>query len=134
MLRVILRNIVAAIYLVAGVLHIGKPAPFLSITPDWVPFPALVVTLTGIAEILGAVGLAQGWSRRLRSHAAIGLALYAVCVFPANINHFIQDQAKPDGGLELIYHVPRMFAQPLIIWATLWTGKLIDWPLPGKGR
>ena len=84
---------------------------------------------TGIAEILGAIGLAQPWSKRTRRAAGIGLALYAVCVFPANINHFAIDMARADGGWGLAYHVPRMFAQPLLVWLALWGGGVTDWPL-----
>ena len=58
----------------------------------------------------------------------IGLAIYAVCVFPANINHFALDMAQPDGGLGLGYHLPRMFAQPILVWLALWTGGVTNWP------
>ena len=84
--------------------------------------------LTGIAELLGAAALLQPWSLRLRRAGAIGLALYAICVFPANINHFAMDMAREDGGLGLAYHIPRMFAQPVIVWLALWCGEVIDWP------
>lgn len=129
MIRIILRWLLALIYAVAGWLHLSSPTPFLSIMPDWVPMPELVVALTGVAELLGAAALLQPWSPPLRRAGAIGLALYAVCVFPANINHFMIDMAKPDGGLGLAYHVPRMFAQPLFIWLALWSGDVTDWPL-----
>lgn len=128
MIRQIARAILALFYLAAGVIHLAKPTPFLTIMPAWVPFPQSVVFWTGIAEILGAVGLLQSLSMPLRRAAAIGLALYAVCVFPANINHFIIDMARPDGGLGLAYHVPRMFLQPLLVWLALWCGRVTDWP------
>jgi uncharacterized membrane protein len=116
MTRAILRWLLAAFYFAAGVIHLIKPAPFLTITPDWVPAPEAVVLLTGVAEILGAIGLVQPFSARLRQAAGWGLALYALCVWPANINHLLMDMGRADGGLGLAYHVPRMFAQPVIIW------------------
>jgi uncharacterized membrane protein len=82
-----------------------------------------VVLLTGVAEILGAIGLVQPVSAPLRRAAGWGLALYALCVWPANINHFIMDMARPDGGLGLGYHVPRMIAQPVIIWLAWWVSR-----------
>lgn len=118
----------AAFYFAAGVIHIVAPAPFLKIMPDWVPMPEQVVLWTGIAELLGAAGLAQPVSAPLRRAAAWGLAIYAICVFPANINHFIMDMARADRGFGLGYHVPRMVAQPLLVWLALWTGGVIDWP------
>lgn len=134
MIRSTLRAVLAAAYLVAGVLHIIAPRPFLSIMPGWVPFPAAVVFWTGIAEILGAAGLLQWHSASLRRAAAIGLALYAICVFPANINHFVLDMTKSGNGAGLGYHVPRMFAQPPLVWLALWVGNVVDWPLRRFGR
>lgn len=129
MIRSATRWFLVVAYFAAGVIHIAAPQPFLGIMPAFVPFPAAVVFWTGVAEIIGAIGLAQTVSPPLRRAAAIGLALYALCVWPANIQHMINDLSDPDGGLGLAYHVPRMIAQPIIIWAALWAGMAIDWPL-----
>lgn len=134
MMRQFLRWILTLFYFAAGVIHIATPAPFLTIMPQWVPAPEAVVFWTGIAELLGAIGLAQSLSLPLRRAASVGLALYAVCVFPANINHFIFDLAKPGHGVGLAYHVPRMFAQPLLVWLALWTGGVIEWPWKRRTR
>lgn len=126
--RSVLRWVLGVLYLVAGYFHLAQPRPFLEIMPGWVPMAGAVIFWTGIAEFAGAIGLLQPWSLRLRKAAAIGLALYALCVFPANINHFALDMAKPDGGLGLGYHLPRMVAQPIVIWLALWTGGVTNWP------
>ncbi len=128
MIRAGLTYLLAAFYAFAGYRHLVGPEPFLSITPGWVPFPEAVIAWTGVAEIAGAVALAQPFSPRLRQAGGIGLALYALCVWPANINHMAMDMARPDGGWGMAYHVPRMAAQPLIIWLALWCGQVIDWP------
>lgn len=131
MARVATRWSLVLAYLAAGVLHIAAPDPFLAIMPAFVPAPEAVVFWTGVVEILGAIGLAQGISPRLRRAAGIGLALYALCVWPANIQHMLNDlggAAEPEGGLGLAYHLPRMIAQPVIVWAALWAGRVIDWP------
>lgn len=98
------------------------------IMPPWVPEPALVVLLTGIAEGFGALALLQPWSLLLRRAAGAKLALYALCVWPANIHHMQMDLASPTGGWGLAYHIPRMLAQPMLIWLALWSGGVIDWP------
>jgi hypothetical protein len=51
-------------------------------------------------------------------------------VWPANINHFMLDMARADGGLGLGYHVPRMFAQPVIIWLAWWVSREPSAPAP----
>ncbi len=111
-------------------MHIVAPGGFLAITPGWVPFPEQVVLFTGVAEIAGAIGLlvpknAIYWARPA---AGIGLALYAVCVWPANFNHAIYD--IPVGGHHASwwYHGPRLLLQPVFIWLALWVSGVVDWP------
>jgi uncharacterized membrane protein len=130
--RAALRWTLAVFYTFAGYMHIARPEPFLAIMPGGVPWHDAVVWWTGIAELAGAAGLIQPWSAALRRWAGIGLALYALCVWPANMNHFALDMAKADGGLGLAYHVPRMIAQPLIIWLALWVSGATQWPLRPK--
>jgi uncharacterized membrane protein len=133
-LRTGLRWLLALLYAVAGGFHLTSPLPFLRITPEWVPHPAAVIACTGVAELLGAMALAQPFSAGLRRAGGAGLALYALCVWPANINHFMLDMARPDHGWGLGYHVPRMLAQPLLIWLALWTGGATEWPFRARRR
>jgi len=120
--------LLAMLYSIAGYFHIVNPAPFMAIIPGWVPWPEAVIWGTGIAELAGAAGIIQPWSKPLRRAAGIGLALYALCVWPANINHLVMDLARADGGAGLAYHIPRMIAQPVIIWLSLWASGATDWP------
>lgn len=120
------RLLLGCLYVAAGVLHVLHPGPFLKITPSWVVAAPLVILLTGIAEMAGAIGLVQPWWPRLRVAAGWGLAAYALCVWPANINHLLMDMARPDHGLGWAYHGPRMLAQPLLIWAALWSSGAFD--------
>eukprot|EP01037_Dinobryon_pediforme_P009903 gene9903-9969_t len=88
------RTSLVVLYLAAGVLHLLLPRPFLAITPPWVPDAPLVIALTGLAELAGALALAQGWSLPLRRAAGWGLAAYALCVWPANVQHMMIDLAR----------------------------------------
>jgi uncharacterized membrane protein len=126
--RAVARWLLGLFYAAAGLLHLIVPRPFVSIVPPWVPAPALVVALTGAAELAGAAGLLQRRSPDLRRAAGWGLALYALCVWPANVQHMMLDLAKPGQGLGLAYHVPRLAAQPLLIWAALWVSGAADRP------
>ena len=124
-LRLVLRWLLVGIYLLAGGLHLLVPRAFLSIVPGWVPRPAQTVLLTGLCELAGAAGLMLPRWRRL---AAIMLAAYAVCVFPANIKHAIDGLAYGRNHLGVAYHVPRLLLQPVIVWWTLFAGEVIGWP------
>ena len=123
-IRTAARIVLATVFLGAGVLHLMVPGPFVRITPHWVSDPALVVALTGIAELLGAAGL---MIPRLRIVAGWALALYCVCVYPANIQHAVSGLTT-GAGLGWAYHGPRLLLQPLIIWWCLWASTAIDWP------
>ena len=127
--RRIARTVLAIAYLGAGVLHLVVPGPFVAITPDWVPFPHQVIALTGLCEIAGAIGLMNaGWRRA----AGIGLALYAVCVFPANIKHAFEPM--PDSiQLGWWYHAPRLVLQPVLVWWALFAGGTATWPFSTPG-
>lgn len=128
MIRTGLRWVLALFYGAAGYAHLASPVPFLSIMPPWVPAPEAVVALTGVAELAGAAALLQPWSLPLRRAGGWGLALYALCVWPANFQHLLNDLARADGSAGLGYHIPRLAAQPLLIWLALWVGQATDWP------
>lgn len=127
------RLLLALFYGAAGVVHLVLPRPFVAIVPPVVPLPGLVVALTGIAELLGAAGLLQTRWPAIRRAAGWGLAAYALCVWPANVQHMLLDLAKPGGGLGLAYHIPRLAAQPLLIWAALWASGVTAWPVRSRG-
>ncbi|AQR62983.1 hypothetical protein BZG35_15955 [Brevundimonas sp. LM2] len=124
-IRMLFRWLLATIFLVAGILHLAVTEPFMDIAPNWVPYGRQVILLTGLAEIAGAVGLIIP---RARKAAGIGLALYAICVFPANIHHAQIDLDRAQPLLGWAYHGPRLLFQPVIVWWALWVGEVIDWP------
>ena len=123
--RWIARGILAAAFLVAGIAHVASPGGFLKITPAWVPFAPQVIFATGLCEIAGAAALMTPQLRRL---AGIMLALYTVCVFPANINHALNHISIGGPPLGWWYHAPRLAFQPVIVWWCLFAGGVIDWP------
>ncbi|HWM89564.1 MAG TPA: DoxX family protein [Thermoanaerobaculia bacterium] len=85
--------------------------------PPWVPNPELVVILTGLLEVAGAIGLLIPKTRRA---AAIGLVLFLIAVFPANV-HAAQEgvllRGQPATPL-----IPRALMQILFIGLTWWSG------------
>jgi uncharacterized membrane protein len=125
LVRIILRWVLAAAFAYVGYVHISHPDFFLPIVPVWVPQPRLTVTLTGWCELAGALGLLVP---RLRWIAGVMLALYAVCVFPANIKHALEHVTVGHGTLGWWYHGPRLLFQPVIVWWCLFAGRVIDWP------
>ena len=115
----------AAFYFAAGLFHIAAPQGFLPIVPEWVPYPLGVVLATGVCEIAGALALLTPQWRRA---AGIMLALYAVCVFPANIKHAFESVVIPSLPTSWWYHAPRLAMQPVLVWWALFCSEVVTWP------
>ena len=102
-LRSTMRWTMAVFYLLAGIGHFVIPGKLLLIVPDWVPFPREMIFITGACEIAGAIALL---TPRFRKPAGVAFALYALCVWPANIKHAVEGihlPPLPDGWW---YHGP----------------------------
>ena len=123
--RAAMRIAMAALYIAAGLAHVIAPSGFVAITPSWVPFPEQVIFLTGLFELAASAAL---FVPRLRWTAGVALALYALAVWPANINHAFAHIAVPPIPDSWWYHGPRLALQPLIIWWALYAADVIDWP------
>lgn len=73
----------AAMFVVTGLAHFGRTrTDLIRMVPPRVPRPALVVALTGFAELAGAAGLLVP---ALASVTAAALMLLLVLMFPANV-------------------------------------------------
>ena len=110
------RWLLAGFYALAGGGHLYFTAAMVRIVPAWVPQPRIVVIATGVCELVGATAL---MTDRWRRAAGWALAAYALCVWPANVQHAVQDLLSGT-GLPIWYHAPRLALQPLIIWWALW--------------
>ena len=69
-------------FIIAGSYHLINPTPYLAMMPPYLPWPAALVVISGVAEIAGGIGLCIA---RLRLPAAWGLIALLVAVFPANL-------------------------------------------------
>ncbi|CDP88349.1 MULTISPECIES: DoxX family protein [Mycolicibacterium] len=74
----------AAMFVMTGVAHFVNPLrrDMIAIVPPSLPAPGLLVTVTGVLELAGAVGLLYPATRVA---AAVCLFLLMLAMFPANI-------------------------------------------------
>ncbi len=78
-----LRGALACMLLVASSAHWGKRRrDLIAMVPRSLPYPGLIVTITGILEIAGAVGLIFHATHRI---AGLSLAVLFLVMFPANV-------------------------------------------------
>jgi uncharacterized membrane protein len=109
----------ASIFIVSGFLHFLLPQPYLRIIPPALPWPKMLLRISGVAEILGGVGLLLPKFRRV---AAFGLALLLMAVFPANIFMAVAHVPFPGVMGESWAQWLRLPLQiPLFLWALHYT-------------
>ena len=82
-MRTVLHWLLTVFMVVAGANHFVAPAAYIAMMPSALPTPAALVYVSGVAEILGGLGLILPPTRRL---AGWGLIALFVAIFPANIN------------------------------------------------
>jgi len=81
-MKAVMRGLLAALMIFAGVMHFVDPAPFVKIVPSYLPSALLLVYVSGVFEIVGGVGLLIP---SLRQMSGWGLIALYVAVFPANV-------------------------------------------------
>lgn len=98
MLRRVLRWLMAAFYLAAGVNHFVNPEFYVAIMPPYLPWHLELVWLSGVAEIALAPLIVWPRSRRLAGWGVIALL---IAVFPANLHMALHpaDFDVPEWGL-----------------------------------
>jgi uncharacterized membrane protein len=85
--------IVFLFFMGGGITHFTDPAFFESIMPPWIGFHTEIVYISGVFEILGAIGILLP---SLRQWAGNGLILLVICVTPANIHMWLNPDLFPD--------------------------------------
>ena len=119
-LRNVVRVAIAALLITSGTYHLAAPEAFYAQVPNFLPFPSTIVYLSGVSEIVLALGLM--WPR-FKRQAAIAAAAFFVIIFPGNI---WQAVAQVDGfGLDTdLSRSVRLAFQPILILAVLFGGNV----------
>ena len=103
----------AALFFTAGMLHFVMPGFFDRIVPPWIPNVRLATYLSGVLEILGAIGLLIPATRVA---AAWGLIALLAAVLPANIHMLNQARAADASAGYIAGLWLRLPLQPLLMW------------------
>ena len=113
----------SAMFLLTASAHWGKRRPdLIRMVPPVFPRADLLVTATGILEILGAVGL---MIPVVAPYAALGLSLLLIAMFPGNVRaarHHLTIAGQPVPSL-----LPRTLIQLVFIAATVAVVAGADW-------
>ena len=105
-------------FTIGGVAHFSLTEVEMRIVPPSIPWPRAVVLVSGVCELLGALGILIPFTRR---SAGIGLFLLTIAVTPANVYMLQHAELFNVPRWALIARLPFQAALlALILWST-WT-------------
>ena|SRR5690554_789219 len=108
--------IMAAIYIIAGIMHFITPKTYMKIMPPYIPAHKSMVLISGVFEIVLGVGLLFD---QTRFYAALGIILLLIFVFPANI-YMAQRMKQKQSKNRWIAYLRLPLQLVLIYWAYLY--------------
>ncbi|HEY5319163.1 MAG TPA: DoxX-like family protein [Solirubrobacteraceae bacterium] len=111
-----MRRLFGPMFIVAGILHFVIPDKYESIVPDYFPEQRALVYASGVAEIIGGVGMLNRRTRRLASWLNIATLLGVSPVHVDMVVHSEDWEDKvPGGRAGLLARIPLQGV--LIAWA-----------------
>ena len=107
-------------FLIGGIAHFVATDTEIRIVPPYIPWPRAAVLVSGVFELLGAVGLL--W-RPTRRAAGLGLFALTIAVTPVHIYMLQRADLFPIPYWALVLRLPLQVALlALIAWSTAPTG------------
>ena len=111
--------LMAAFYIAAGINHFIHSSMYMNIMPHWLPAQSILVSVSGVCEMVCGVLLLFTNTRRLGAWLAIALL---IAVYPANIQMMLDYYHRHNPFLWLaILRLPLQFV--LVFWAYVYTKK-----------
>lgn len=98
-------------FMVGGITHFTNPDFFVSIMPPWIGWQLPIVYISGVFEILGAIGILIPSLRQLAGNCLI---LLVICVTPANVHMWAYPELFPDVSEALLSI--RLVVQIILLW------------------
>lgn len=109
--------VMGVFYIAAGLNHLVTPQFYLAVMPPYIPWPDAVILWSGIAELLGGIGVLVPLTRPM---AAWGIVLMLACFLPVHVNMCLHPEAFAHIPLWAIW-VRLPLQIPLMLWAWLYT-------------
>jgi uncharacterized membrane protein len=108
--------VVFAWFMFGGIGHFTNADFFVAIMPPWIGWHLELVYISGVFEILGAVGILLPRWRQLAGNCLIVLVL---AVTPANVHMWLHPELFPDVP-EIMLSV-RLVVQVVLLWIIWWS-------------
>jgi uncharacterized membrane protein len=106
-------------FMLGGISHFTNAQSFFAIMPPYVPYPRAAVYVSGVFEILLAIGILFPATRE---RAGILLMVLTVAVTPANVHMWLHPELFPNVAPALLSG--RLVLQVLLLWLIWWSTRL----------
>lgn len=104
-------------FFIGGIMHFVATGTEASIVPPWMPWPVAAVLISGVFELMGAVGILYPPTRKA---AGIGLFLLTIAVTPAHVYMLQRPELFPVPLWALWLRLPVQLALLWLIWWSTW--------------
>jgi uncharacterized membrane protein len=106
-------------FMIGGIAHFTNTEFFVAIMPPYIGLHTEIVYISGVFEILGAIGILIP---TLRQWAGNGLLLLVVAVSPANIHMWLHPELFPDAPP--VFLSIRLVVQLLLLLLIWWCTRM----------
>lgn len=104
-------------FFIGGIMHFVATGTEASIVPPWMPWPVAAVLISGVFELLGAVGILYPPTRKA---AGIGLFILTIAVTPAHVYMLQRPELFPVPLWALWLRLPVQLGLLWLIWWSTW--------------
>lgn len=104
-------------FFIGGIMHFVATDTEATIVPPWMPWPVAAVLVSGVFELLGAVGILYPPTRKA---AGIGLFLLTIAVTPAHVYMLQRPELFPVPVWALWLRLPVQLGLLWLIWWSTW--------------
>ena len=111
--------VVFIFFMGGGISHFTNADFFVAIMPPYLGWHLELVYLSGVFEILGAIGVLIP---RLRQLAGTGLIVLVICVTPANVHMWMNPELFPD--VPEVFLTIRLVFQLVLLWLIWWSTRV----------
>ncbi len=115
--KFILKYVLGILFFIAGIGHFVKPEIYLQIMPPYLPFPILLIYISGFCESIFGLMLCFHKTSRIASWLIIALL---IAIFPANIHMALHPEIFPQIP-QIVLWIRLPFQGLLISWAYCYT-------------
>ncbi|HMB64369.1 MAG TPA: hypothetical protein VKN36_14920 [Eudoraea sp.] len=105
----------SAMYLLAGVMHFIKPKTYMRIIPGYLPWPRLLVYLSGISEIVLGIGLCFA---EIRDLSIYGILLMLTIFLSVHVSMITEVNTRQ--GIPLWILILRLPLQGVLMYWAWW--------------